>query len=373
MKNGLECDMWKKVKSFLLVLIVCLPVFVSCHKTPTESEVYRAYAWATSTPVEQGFDAGLLSDAVDEARGKTFIVSLLIIRNTYLVLEEYFYPEFYDEDYAWLLRSATKSFLSTSIGLAIEAGFIDNIGHKILDYFPEYVTPAMDPRKQDITIEHLLTMTSGFPGDEEADAYLVNDENFIQAILQNLPLHDNPGETFAYSGVGVHLLSGIITKATDMSALAFAERYLFDPLQISVQKWEKDLQGYNYGYAGMYMAPRDMARYGYLYLSEGNVEGSQILSEGWIGDTFEYHTGGDETWGAVEELGYGYLWWLGKIGGYRINFALGYAGQFIITFPDLNMIVVITSSFPETSEEAGEQITSIMTFVKDFILPTIED
>ena len=356
-------------KWFSVFFVVWICAFISCHETPLETEPYP-YAWSVSTPEEQGFDAGLVSDAVYEAGEMAFIVSLLVIRNDYLVTEEYFYPELFGKDYAWMLRSATKSFMSTLIGLAIEAGFIDSIGHKILDYFPEYVTPTMDPRKQDITIEHLLTMTSGLPGDEEADAYLVNDENFIQEILK-LPLHDDPGKTFAYSGVGVHLLSGIITKATGMSALAFAERYLFQPLQISVQKWEKDLQGYNYGYAGMYMTPRDMARYGYLYLNEGNVEGTQILSEEWIEDTFQYSSGGDRSTGGVDELGYGYLWWLGKVGDYRIQYALGFAGQYIILFPGLNMIVVATSSFPESYEEAGEQITSIMVFAKDYILPAI--
>ena len=358
-----------KVDLFLIIIVHSI-VFVSCHKTPTESE--SVYSWPISTPEAQGLDGEHVSAAVEDAREKGFILSLLIVRNGYLVSENYYYPEFYNRTTPWIVRSVTKSFVSALIGIAIEEGYISSVEEKMLDYYTEYVSEGLDPRKRDITIEDLLTMKSGFPSDRNADALFTGQEDFIKDILE-MPLMSDPGEEFHYSSVGAHLLSGIITKATGMNTKAFAEKYLCPLLGISIPFWESDTQDYPYGGSGMNLIPRDMARFGYLYLRNGLLSGTQIVPSAWIEDSYQYYAGGESTWGVVDELGYGYLWWIGRIREYRIYFALGWAGQFIIIVPDVDMIIVTTCTYPFSSLEADEQEKSVLEIVYHYILPSVQN
>lgn len=353
-----------------LIIIIQSAILVSCRKTPTESE--SLYTWVISTPEEQGLDGEQISAAAEEARENAFILSLLIVRNGYLVSENYYYPEFYNRNTPWIVRSVTKSFVSALVGIAIEEGFISSVEQKILDYYAEYVTEALDPRKRDITIEDLLTMKSGFPSDRNADALFTGQDDFIKDILE-MPLMSNPGEEFHYSSVGAHLLSGIITKATGMNTKTFAEKYLCTPLGISIPFWEGDTQGYPYGGSGMDLIPRDMARFGYLYLKNGLLNSAQIVPVSWIESSYQCYAGGDSAWGVVAEVGYGYLWWMGRIREYRIYFAMGWAGQFIIIVPDLEMIIVTTCTYPFSSLEADEQERSVLKLVYYYILPSVQN
>lgn len=353
----------------LIVFILHILFFYSCRKNPTESETYESYSWEVSTPEEQGFDGEILSNAIDEAEGKGFIVSLLIVRNGFLVSENYFSGGSNKHE-AYSIRSITKSFVSALVGIALKENYIDSLNQGMLDFFPEYITQDMDARKFDITIKHLLTMKAGFDKDENVDPLFNINSNWIKDTIE-LPLINDPGDTFCYSTMGTHLLSGIITKATGMSTLSFAEKYLCEPLQISIRIWDKDPQGYYFGGGSMYVTPRDMARFGYLYLKNGLLDGIQIVPNEWIEESLQNYTGEERTWGVLNEVGYGYLWWLGKIHDRRIYFAIGYAGQYIINIPDLDMVIVTTSVFPFTSEMAEEQADSILEFIANHILPAV--
>lgn len=370
---SINCRYEMKIISKLLLIVFTFNVFffLSCRKNPAESETYTSYEWRVSTPEEQGFDGDILSNAIDEAEGKGFIVSLLIVRNSCLVAENYFY-EGYDESEAYSIRSIAKSLVSALIGIALRENYIDSLNQRVLDFFPEFVTQDMDARKFDITIKHLLTMKAGFDRDDNVDSLYHANSNWIKDTIE-MPLINDPGDTFCYSSMGAHLLSGIITKATGMSTLLFAENYLCEPLQISIRIWNKDPQGVYFGGGSMYLTPRDMARFGDLYLKNGFLDGKQIVPAEWVEESTQNYTGEERTLGVLEELGYGYLWWLGKINDYRIYFAVGYAGQYIINIPDLNMVIVTTSIFPFTSEMADDQVTSIMEFIAHHILPAVID
>ena len=242
---------------------------------------------------------------------------------------------------------------------------------KIIDFFPGYVTQTTDPKKQDITIRHLLTMMSGYPSDQSIDTLEIEDSNFMKSIFE-LDLVEDPGELFAYSSIGTHLLSGILTKATGMNVQSFAERALCEPLQISIYHWDKDPQGIPLGGSGIYMTSRDMTRFGFLYLRNGLIDGDQIIRAAWIDESFQDYSGMNGTWDVIQDVGYGYLWWLGKINDYQIRFALGWAGQFVFVIPELDMVIVVTSEFPLSSDEADRQVTSILSLVANFILPAVK-
>lgn len=183
----------------------------------------------------------------------------------------------------------------------------------MLDFFPEYVSPALDKRKLDITLEHLLTMGMGIAGEHENYLTLYYSKNRIKSVIE-MPLEYSPGVGFSYNTFETHLLSAIITKTSGMNTFEFGRKYLFEPLSVTVTRWERGPDGYYFGGNNMFMTARDMARLGYLYLNGGFLDGKQIVSQDWVERSLEKHiTSFNQSWGDLRSINYGYLWWLGRI------------------------------------------------------------
>ena len=317
----------------------------SCRRVPTE--VYpEEQLWRFSTPEAQGMDSHILNTAFDQAKSKNFIDGLLVIRNGFIVAEQYYNG--FDANQPHNIMSVSKSFLSAITGIALNKGYIDNLDEKALDYFPEYVTPDMDLRKYDITIRHLLTMRMGMR-DESENNYgvyfdLYQSDNWVKSALE-APLISNPGDKMSYNTFQTHLLSAILTKATRQSMLDFATATLFQPMKIDVDAWEQDPQGIYFGGNSMYFTPREMAMLGYLYLNQGTLNGMQIIPREWVELTLSASTNlkHPNEWGAFRNYDYAYLWWLGQVNEASLFMGYGYGGQFVVVFPDLNIIVVTTA------------------------------
>jgi len=264
--------------------------------------------------------------------------------------------------------SVSKSLVSALVGIAIRQRHL-SLNQRMMDLFPEYTTADMDPRKYDITIRNLLTMTSGLPYDD-------HDEHWSQWMPSSdwvgfclaLPLDGNPGEVWHYSTCGTHLLSAILTRATGTSTLQFAQEHLFEPLGITIGGWRQDPQGYYRGGWDMYFTPRDMARFGDLYLNKGAVDGRRILAGSWVRKTTRpFARGGSR--GAIEELGYGYLWWTGRGSQiHKMYFAVGYAGQYIMNIPKLRMTIVAAADANCDWDQASVQVAEIRELIADNLL-----
>jgi CubicO group peptidase (beta-lactamase class C family) len=260
------------------------------------------------------------------------------------------------------------------IGLALREGYLDSLDQKMMDFFPEYIVTGMDPRKSQITLRHLITMRAGF--DNSIEDYDVNwnlwitSNDWIEYTIQ-LPMLYDPGTRFAYITAETHLLSAILTKATGMSTLEFAQNHLFTPLKIRIRGWERDPGGYYIGGMRMHFIPRDMARFGQLYLEEGNLQGDQIVPVDWVKESLLYHTSGKGSWGVLQNIGYGYQWWLGEIRNHECFMALGYGGQFIIVFPQLQLIVVTTSDGLYYKDVADQHERTILAICSNNILTAI--
>ena len=185
-------------------------------------------------------------DYIQEQNSFT-IHSLLIIRNGYIVTDAYFYP--FAQGYLHGLASATKSLTSSLIGIAIDKGYIESVEQPILDFFPEYSVANLDANKAAMTLEDLLTMSSGFEcNNADVDAPMLASPDSVRFAL-DLPMAAEPGTRYVYCNANVHLLSAIIQKTTGMSALAFAQEHLFGPLGVSDAIWLSDPQGNNIGSA----------------------------------------------------------------------------------------------------------------------------
>jgi CubicO group peptidase (beta-lactamase class C family) len=348
---------------------------VTCRRNP--AEVYpKPSIWRFSTPEAQGMDSQILNTAFDQAKSRDFIDGLLVIRNGFIVAEQYYNG--YDADQPHNIMSVSKSFLSAITGIALRKGVIRDLEEKVLDYFPEYITPDLDLRKYDITIRHLLTMRMGIQG--EADNHyavyfsLHESDNWVKSTLE-MPLISNPGEKMGYNTFQTHLLSVILSKALGYSLLDFATENLFDPMKIDVDAWEQDPQGFYFGGSSMFFTPREMAMLGTLYLNQGLLDGVQVVPREWVELTLSASTNFNHPneWGAYKNYNYAYLWWLGQINEIDLFMGYGYGGQFVVVFPDLNLIVVTTAKNQVDDDTSTIQEWALFDIISTSILPSVLD
>lgn len=360
----------------LSVFAVFLAVLSGCthpSENPADSGQFPnrpPYAWQTSTPAQQGLDSASIAAAIAEMNSHAWMFSLLIVRHGYLAVEQYNNNLSQYNDYE--IRSASKSVTSALVGLAIKEGYIDSVGQKMMDFFPEYVTPGMDPRKFDITIEHLLTMTAGFDFNELGDysQQFNNNTNWLKEAI-DLPLKYNPGEKFAYATPMTNILSGIITRATGMSTREFAERYLFTPLNIQVRRWDQDPQGVYLGGTGMVFTARDLARFGYLYLKKGRVDSVSIVPQSWVDKSSAQHLLQNDPWPILNTVNYGYNWWTNYDSTVSMYFAAGYGGQYVFVCPNLDLVAVMTSYAYVDASLSSVQLTSALDLFVNKIVPSV--
>jgi CubicO group peptidase (beta-lactamase class C family) len=268
----------------------------------------------------------------------------LIIRNGVVVLDAYFYP--YTGREVHDLASATESFTSAAIGIAIGQGRIKSVDEKVLSFLP--IAPDADPRRRDLAIRHLLTMTSGFDcdteGGEKALAAMRHSADWA-AFALSIPMRAEPGSQYAYCSCNNHLLSSILTVATGKTLLEFAREDLFQPIGIREVIWPADPNGRTHGWGDLHLHPRDMARLGLLYLNQGRWADERIVPADWVRDSSRSSVT------VREGVGYGYSWWINTARP-PIFEAVGRGGQRIAVLPKENMVVVFTGGGANTDEIA---------------------
>ena len=301
-------------------------------------EYWPTEGWRASAPEEQGMDAGRLLAMRRHIEGELpHVRSVLIVRHGYLVFEAY--AGEYDPDALQGLHSMTKSVTCALVGIALQEGTLDALDQRVMALFPEYAALDADRRIEEITIEHLLTMTSGLVWhDEYLHGWLSSDDPARFTLKR--PMAGEPGATFNYNSSAAHLLSVILTRSTGASALDFADERLFGPLGISERQWLADSRGHHIGAGGLFLRPRDMAKFGYLYLNQGEWAGRQIVPTDFVRESTRAQNPG----GAPENESYGYLWWVTTVEGHAAYFAGGYGGQLIYVVPDVDVVVVMTSN-----------------------------
>ena len=352
----------------LLALACCFSLILSgCGGTPAQvtpppvttlppapGAYWPTEAWRTASPEEQGMDSQKLAEMLAAIQEKHLnLDSLLVVRNGYLVSETYFGSE---KGTRHELYSCTKSFVSTLIGIALDQGYIDGIDRLVIDFFPQVAFANLDPQKQAMTLGDVLTMRTGLDWQEGDAAYaaMYRSPDWIKFMLDK-PMALPPGSRFNYCSGCTHLLSAILQAATDMNSLDFAKKYLFEPLGISNVSWDTDAAGIPIGGWGLQLTPRDMAKLGYLYLREGEWEGQQIVSAGWVEAATQKHTD------TGDERGYGYQWW--TYPSLQAYTALGRFGQTIFVIPSLDLVIVTTAEMDGHEE--------IFALIEQYIVPSV--
>jgi CubicO group peptidase (beta-lactamase class C family) len=307
----------------------------------TRSDYWPTDGWRTSTPEQHGADAEQLErmfSVIDERQLN--VHSVLVIRDGYIIAERYYAP--FDQDTRHQLFSVTKSFISALIGIAIADGFIDGLDSQVVGFFPGREFANLDDRKAAMTLEHLLTMTSGLDWAEGVPTYqeMARTRDWVHYVLDK-PMVAEPGTQFNYCSGCSHIMSAIIQETTGIGTQAFAESLLFGPLGIWDVDWETDGSGIPNGGWGLNLTPRDMAKLGLLYLNDGFWDGQQVVPPAWVQASVSDGVDTGDGWR------YGYQWWLDPSNG-RFA-AIGLASQLIYVIPELNMVVVFTAALGDNS------------------------
>jgi CubicO group peptidase (beta-lactamase class C family) len=352
------------MRRLLLICLVMMIVGVGLSGAVfAQDRPWPTDGWQTSTPEEQGIDSVKLAAVFEAITNADYnIHSLLIVRNGYLVAEMVHYP--YNAGAVHHMASCTKSFISTLIGMAMERGYITSLDQRVIDFFPDREIANLDDYKRAMTLEDLLTMSGGFDWrggmleNPSLDEW-TRQPDWVQTML-DWPVKYEPGTRFTYNSGGSHLISAIFQQTTGQTAEAFAAENLFAPLGITDWYWRADPQGVSTGGWGLWLTPRDMAKFGYLFLNGGAWDGQQIVPAEWVSTATKQHIQAGGQWLSD---GYGYQWWVDAEGYFM---ALGYGGQFIIVVPERNMVMVATSGLPLNDFFVPEIL------LNDFILPASE-
>ncbi len=311
--------------------------------------------------------------------------SVLISINGDLVFEKYF-PGFisadnrnvvnYDRDALHVLASTQKSVQSALVGIALDRGWLASENTSLYEFFPEYtqvdwfepfVFDGEEYTKADITLRDLLTMSAGFEWDELSTHYGHSDNSLTHmngaedgfGHLFQLPLVSPPGRDFVYSTGISNVILEIVQRSTGQDPRDFAASELFIPLGMNNFYWDRSLS----------MRPRDMLKFGQLYLNQGLWGDDQVLSPDWVAQSLEktFDFGGGQ-----RMTGYGFQWWHNGfvVDGveYEASAALGYGGQQILIFEEFDMVVVFTAA--EYPAVHGNVRTPYM-WLSDYIVPAV--
>ncbi|MFX0105298.1 MAG: serine hydrolase domain-containing protein [Candidatus Hodarchaeota archaeon] len=357
-----DSNAFGKVKKFLMLLIsfqffllfpfqsllissdLLSPIFMIGVEASVP-QYWPTNGWETSQPEIQGMSSTKLQELYLYIRNQNLpLDSVIVVRKGYIVYEDYPNPAIYGENSIHILHSVTKSFTSALTGIAIQEGYIQSVHDTVVSYFPNRTIANLDVWKQNMTVEHLLNMMAGMEWDEWTYPYTDIRNDLIQMIYSGdcikFMLDRNmvaaPGTVWLYNTGASHLLAAIIRQTTGQSPLQYAHEVLFAPLGISNVFWTSDSQGLNFGGSELHLRPRDMAKFGLLYLHNGTWDGQQIVPESWISQS---RASPAIPWSGT---GYGYQWWKNlNLGTYE---ARGLHNQWIIVDPKNDLVIVFTAS-----------------------------
>jgi CubicO group peptidase (beta-lactamase class C family) len=350
-------------------MIIIVFSLVLSQPSQVRSSIERDYwptnGWLTSSLREANMNQSRIEDMFEYIESNSFDMdSVLVVKNGNLTVEEYL-NEDYTASELHSVFSITKSVSSALIGIAIEEGYIESVNQKILDFFQD-VNVLNKANKENITIEHLLTHTSGVYWREDQLPYsspdnsfglMTDSPNWVEFYL-NLSIENEPGTVRNYNSGDSHMLSAILSNATGTSTYLFAKEHLFDPLGIKDLYWQQDPQGTVFGGSGLRLTPRSLAKFGYLYLNNGTWDQEQLIPEEWVLNSTKIHISWDD-WAS-----YGYQWYIYPQA--KSYIALGYQQQIIWVTPEYDLVIVLTSTITEG-------MWPFVILAVDYIIKSIEE
>lgn len=308
-----------------------------------------------------GLDPALLATMVSKIVDGTYpnVHSILLIKDGKLVFEEYFYE--YTRQTLHPLRSATKSFVSALTGIALAQQSLPSVQAPVVGFFPEYALQHASALKQAITVQDLLTNQSGLdydiarPQATGNEVAMGNTPDWVKYTL-DLPMLDAPGTTGRYNSGNPITLGRILEKQTQQPLPDFARRQLFAPLGITHFDWRFQPDSSSADtFCQLSLRPRDMAKFGLLYLNQGRWRGRQVVPADWVAASLTKHA-------VIQHTDYGYLWWLKYLDANGTRFygaaAQGNGGQRIFVWPKQHLVTVLTGGNYNQQSPSDELIAT---------------
>jgi CubicO group peptidase (beta-lactamase class C family) len=385
----------------ILVALLALALLASStseSQTVTSASYQRPAmlddGWQTADAELLGIDSVALGKLTATIRAwpELGVHAILIERGGKLIYESYF--EGFDERWGQPLgrvsmnanskhdlRSITKSVVSALTGIALSDGAIKSLDQPVVEWFPEFPELNTSERRR-VTLSHVLSMTSGLRWNEEVpytnpqndEIRMTRDARPLYYAL-SVPFAIDPGADFNYNGGLTQVMAAVIERATKTPIEDYARTKLFEPLGISDVEWVGDLAGMPSAASGLRFRPRDLAKFGSLYLHGGRWNGKQVLPEDWVARStrrqFRFRPRGGPDAGG--EFGYAYFWWYNcyptSAGLIEARTAVGNGQQRVFVLPGLDMVVTILAGRYNdftTGATLGSRI------LRDHIIPAVK-
>ena len=265
--------------------------------------------------------------------------------------------------------SSTKSMTSAAIGIAIGDGTLE-LGSRLGDVIPDRIPAGADPAVATITVEDLLRMCSGLQWNGPTDyANLDNASDWVARTLA-LPLVAAPGTAHTYNSGNSHVLSAVLQAATGQTLREFSQERILTPIGVEITDWLVSPQGESAGGWGLFITPREMAKFGYLFLNGGEWDGVQVVPSDWVEASTTFQVQPIESDNFGRGAGYGYHWWLDEIDGIAAFFALGYGESLIYVVPSLDLVIAAATEFVPPLDLPGNQ-NRYRFIIRETVLPGI--
>ena len=296
-------------------------------------------AFVRATPESQGISSDLFAALLREldASKDTDMHHFMALRHGKVICECNFAP--YPKGMWHITHSMCKSITGMAIGMLIEEEKL-KLDENIYDIFPDHINAFSKIFRPVITVENLLTMTSGVTFNESG---IVSGNDWLGSFL-NASVNGKPGTEFQYNSLNTYVLSAIVTKRTGETLTEYLTPRLFGPLGITKYYWETCPKGITKGGWGLFLCAEDMAKLGQLYLQKGKWNGQQLVSEYWIEISTARHLKTQN-----DTYGYGYqLWMEQRPGSFEYN---GMLGQNVIIYPDMDMVLVTNAGNKEMFQD----------------------
>lgn len=286
-------------------------------------------------------------DTLSYLQNNPNVYALIVKQNNSVLYSRYFNGS--TRDSLFNDQSLTKNVMAILIGIAIDKGFISSVNQKIVDYFPELKNDT-DSRKQNVTIADIMNQASGLYHEnlERLDLFLKLPNPSAYTLQQ--PMTADPGAEWHYNNAATHLLSLILSKATNMDTYSFAKKMLFEPLGITHTGWMKMPDGYydGSGLLSMRLNTEDLLKIGELLLNKGMHKGKQIVPENWVqqllapGKTYKSY------WG-FPQSDYALTFYHFTYNHTNVMYGMGWGGQFIVIIPSLHAVIAINENIADAN------------------------
>ncbi len=342
------------MKKLFFLSMVLIGVMGSCGQAPQtkmnttpDGHLIRAEASATDFDPAglAAFEASFIADSVD-------IQSIMVLHHGRVVAEKWWGEG--APDVPHVMHSVSKSFTATAVGFGVAEGLVA-LDDKVVSFFPEKVPADHSPLLDEMTVRHLLTMSTGQP-QQSSRSGRDRIADFMAA-----PIEDAPGTVFRYNSMATFMLSAIMQKVSGEKITDYLETRLFGPLAISGYRWEESPDGIPTGGWGLWIKTEDMAKFGQLFLQNGVWNGEQLLPEGWVAEASTWKIANGDDPESDWAQGYCYQMWRCRHGAFRAD---GANGQFIVVMPDRDAVVAITADLRDMQAE--------LNLVWDHILPALK-